>query len=202
MKQKIKTTLLIASIFTVVSCMVIPFVASQGEASIIIANTADFNVLAMTGTGFDPNATVTITMYQQGGLTPLQTFSSVTDSEGNFVTTLTLQPVLTTGIYTFSASTSNVNAFTGHVIFNPSDQQTPSPGPTTKSVNATPNNSNIFNVTGSGFVASREVTLVLKNPQGATVYRFPDELSTDTQGRFSTIAIVPTSINGTFTLEA
>ena len=60
---------------------------------------------------------------------------------------------------------------------------------------ATPNNSNIFSATISGFGALSNVTLQLMNGN-TTVYTFPGTMQTDANGSFSSIMIVPTSIQG------
>jgi len=66
---------------------------------------------------------------------------------------------------------------------------------------ASPNNSNIFRVTGNGFSTSETVWLRLVAGE-TTVFNFTETIETDEQGSFSTIVIVPTSIHGTFNLTA
>lgn len=67
---------------------------------------------------------------------------------------------------------------------------------------ATPDNSNIFNATGTGFTANANVTLQLWEGNTTLIYTFPNA-TTDSSGNFSTILIVPTSIpNATYTLTA
>ena len=67
---------------------------------------------------------------------------------------------------------------------------------------ATPDNSNIFNATGTGFTANSNVTLQLWNGSTTLIYTFPNA-TTDSSGNFSAILIVPTSIpNATYTLTA
>ena len=67
---------------------------------------------------------------------------------------------------------------------------------------ATPDNSNIFNATGTGFTANSNVTLQLWNGSTTLIYTFPNA-TTDNSGNFSAILIVPTSIpNATYTLTA
>ena len=63
---------------------------------------------------------------------------------------------------------------------------------TESSITATPNNSNIFRVVGSGFDASSSVTLVLKTGDAVT-YTFPEIITTDEAGAFNAIVIVPGS---------
>lgn len=61
----------------------------------------------------------------------------------------------------------------------------------------TPDNSNIFNVTGTNFDISDEVTLELI-ANGTTYYTITDDvdLSTNANGTFTAIVIIPTSIDG------
>lgn len=68
---------------------------------------------------------------------------------------------------------------------------------------ATPDNSNITNVMGSGFDPSEIVSLKLLNATtGEEVYVFPENILTDENGNFSGIVIIPTSIHGTFNMTA
>ena len=68
---------------------------------------------------------------------------------------------------------------------------------------ATPNNSNITNVMGSGFDPLEIVSLKLLNATtGEEVYVFPENILTDENGNFSSIVIIPTSIHGTFNMTA
>ena len=68
---------------------------------------------------------------------------------------------------------------------------------------ATPDNSNITNVVGSGFNPSEIVSLKLLNATtGEEVYVFPENIATDENGNFSGIVIIPTSIHGTFNMTA
>jgi len=71
----------------------------------------------------------------------------------------------------------------------------------TASLIASPDNSNIFRVTGSGFNASETVWLRLVADE-TTVFNFTETIETDAEGKFSAIVIVPTSIHGTFSLTA
>jgi len=61
-------------------------------------------------------------------------------------------------------------------------------------LSVTPNNSNIFQVNGSGFAPNETVTLALYN-SSILVYTFPSMIANST-GSFSGIEIVPTSIIG------
>ncbi len=72
---------------------------------------------------------------------------------------------------------------------------------TETSITATPDESNIFNVNGTGFNASTEVTLKLI-ANDTTYYTFPENITTDNEGNFTATVIVPTSISGTYNLTA
>jgi hypothetical protein len=62
---------------------------------------------------------------------------------------------------------------------------------------ATPDNSNIFNFTGTGFNEDEEVTLELET-NDTTYYTITDdvEITTDANGTFTATVIIPTSIDG------
>lgn len=66
---------------------------------------------------------------------------------------------------------------------------------------ASPNNSNIVMVSGTGFNASSPVSIRLINDNG-TMHVFAEQISTDVKGNFSSIIIIPTSIAGTFNMTA
>jgi hypothetical protein len=68
-------------------------------------------------------------------------------------------------------------------------------------ISATPNNSNIVKVSGKGFNASETVTLGLWN-ETVKQYSFPENVTTDLGGNFSTIVIIPTSLRGNYFLVA
>jgi hypothetical protein len=73
---------------------------------------------------------------------------------------------------------------------------------TDTAITATPDESNIFNVTGSGFDSGAEVTLELV-ANDTTYYSFTESITTDENGTFTAIVIVPTSTTGaTYNLTA
>lgn len=69
------------------------------------------------------------------------------------------------------------------------------------SLTASPNNSNIIQVTGIGFNASTPVELYLTQ-NNTLASTFNTSVSTNGSGAFSTIYIIPTSLEGSFTLTA
>jgi hypothetical protein len=73
---------------------------------------------------------------------------------------------------------------------------------TDAALTATPDGSNIFRVTGTGFDADANVTLTLV-ANGTTYYNFTEALTSDADGNFTAIVIVPTYITGaTYNLTA
>lgn len=75
------------------------------------------------------------------------------------------------------------------------------PFATAATLTASPNNSNIINVNGSGFNQTSPVSLFLFNGTEA-IYTFPEQITTDADGNFSAIVIVPTILHGTFNITA
>jgi hypothetical protein len=159
-------------------------------------------VVTITGSGFDSLSPVTIEIYLSGQSTPTYSLPGTsTDNQGNFVVNATL-PAVTGNQSPFiliMATTANVTGSTPYLL--PYEGQIPG-GTGQKTFKASPDNSNIFNVTGTGFGASKLVTLTLTLSSGLIAYTFPDQIKTDDGGRFSTIAIVPTTISGAFNLTA
>lgn len=175
--------------------------AQSTSGSVYVSSTANPNVIAITGSGFDSSAQVSLGVYLRDGATLLTVLpDTTTDDAGNFATNVSVPVVGTSGIYIVIANTTNVMGFQPFVFFSPGDA--PDTGSGTRSVSISPDNSNIFNVTGKGLGDSKTVTLKLALESGATAYSFPEQTTTDSQGRFSTIVIVPTSLSGTFSLVA
>ncbi len=179
--------------------------AQTNTGTLTITGTSDPNVVTISGSGYDPSATVTLGLYFTDGVTEVAALpNSMTDSQGNFSINVTLPPVYETAIYVFEANTTNVTGSQSYVLYSPSDQQTGSGSSGVPTIEISPDDSNIFNITGTGFEASATVSLELNQNQteGSPAYIFPEQLTTDSQGNFSAIEIVPTTISGTFTLVA
>jgi hypothetical protein len=177
--------------------------AQTTDGILIVSNTEDLAVVGVTGIGFDPTQPITLNVYNNIG-NPLGSFPGpTTDSTGSFEFNLTLPYITQTGIYTFIANTSTISGRVDHILFS---QANPRPVPTATAgvaaITVVPDNGNIFNVTGIWFDASRRVTLKLNNAAGLTAYFFPENVTTDAQGRFSAILIVPTTLSGRFNLIA
>ncbi len=173
--------------------------AQSTIGSVYVTLTSDPNVIAIAGSGFDASSPVSMGVYLRDAL--LAVFPDArTDETGNFAANVSVPFVGESGIYIVMANTTNVVGYQPYVFYSPGD--IPDTGSGLKSLSVSPGNSNIFNVTGRGLGASKSVTLRLTQAAGATAYTFADKMTTDSQGRFSMIAIVPTSINGTYTLVA
>ena len=198
-----KSALTIAVTLVLLTVILASSVYAQSEQGVLIASAKDTpNVLTLSGSGFDASATANIGLYLPDQTTLAFSFSDVTtDSQGNFAVNITLPTVSTSGFYLFIANTTNVKGFQPWVLYSPSDASGPSIN-VPEIVKVSPDDSNIFNVTGQGFDASKPVTLKLAPPHGPAVYIFPDNITTDGHGRFSAIIIVPTRINGAFNLAA
>jgi len=169
--------------------------------NVYVTSTLNPNVITIAGSGFDASAPVSLGVYLRDGTTLLAVFPDAnTDDTGNFAANVSAPIVGTSGIYFVMANTTNVFGYQPYVFYSPGDAPDPGSGP--RSVSVSPDNSNIFNVTGRGFGDSKAVTLRLTLASGATAYTIPDQMTSDSQGRFSTIVIVPTSISGTYNLVA
>lgn len=175
--------------------------AQSTTGNVYVTSTLNPNVITVAGSGFDASSLVSLGVYLRDGVTLLAVLPDAnTDDTGNFAANVSVPFVGASGIYFVMANTTNVIGYQPYVFYSPGDAPDPGSGP--RSVSVSPDNSNIFNVTGKGFGASKAVTLRLTLPSGATAYTFADQMTTDSQGRFSTIGIVPTSISGTYALVA
>jgi hypothetical protein len=190
--------------FGLLATMLVSSVCAQGgDATLIAISTLDANVITLRGSGFSASSTVSLSVFLNDGMTLVAVLpDAVSDSAGNFEVNVTAPIVQTSGIYLFGANTSSVFGFQPWVFYALNDLPTGGGSTGPKAVSVSPDNSNVFNVTGRGLGASRDVKISLNQSRGVPVYTFTDTIKTDSQGRFSTILIVPTSISGTFTLVA
>ena len=177
--------------------------AQPAQGSLSASATDKPNIFTLTGSGFDPSSTVNLGLYLNDGTTLAFALpDSTTDSAGNFAVNVTLPTVSTSGFYVFVANTTNVIGYQPWILYSPNDASQTGPSGLPQTVRISPDNSNIFNVTGQGFDPSKPVNLILAPPHGNATYPFPSSITTDSNGRFSAIVIVPTSISGTFNLVA
>jgi hypothetical protein len=199
---RLRKTLSFAISFTLLAIIMVSSVQAQSTiGNVYVISTLDPNVITVGGSGFDPSAPVSLGVYLRDGTTLLAVFPDArTDDTGNFAANFSVPLVGESGIYLVMANTTNVIGYQPYVFYSPGDVPDSGSGP--KAVSVSPDNSNIFNVTGRGLGTSKGVTLKLTLATGATAYTFADQITTDSQGGFSTIVIVPTSISGTYTLVA
>jgi hypothetical protein len=173
-------------------------------ATLTVVPTSDSKVITVIGSGFDPNESVYLALANAttGVVVYNFTESISTSIVGTFVKNVTL-PTATYGTYNIYAQTSTVSAnkdYTITFLLNPK-------------ITVSPDNSNIFKVTGSGFSPYDGVVFTLADISSASstgysfavyssVYNFTDVGITDSLGNFTTTLIVPTSISGNHTLIA
>ncbi len=201
-----KSALTVAMTLVFLTVMLTTSARAQPTPGTLTASSTDTpSVLTLTGSGFGTSATVNIGIYLNDQTTLAFALpDATTDDLGNFAVNITLPIVSTSGFYLIIANTTNVVGFQPWVLFSPSDaSQTGPAGNVPETVKVSPDNSNIFNVTGQGFDVSKPVTIILAPPHGPATYTFPpSQITTDSQGRFSAIVIVPTTISGSFNLVA
>jgi len=196
-----KHLMIMFSLILLVVMLVSLVYAQSTMGNVYVTSTLNPNVITVAGSGFDASSPVSLGVYLRDGVTLLAVLPDAnTDDTGNFAANVSVPFVGTSGIYFVMANTTNVIGYQPYVFYSPGDAPAPGSGP--RSVSVSPDNSNIFNATGKGFGASKAVTLRLTLASGATAYTFADQMTADSQGRFSTIVIVPTSISGTYTLVA
>ena len=171
--------------------------AQNTTATLTTSATNDNGIITVTGIGFNASENIALELLNSDGTLAYNfTEAITTDTSGNFAANVTL-PTNVYGTFNLTASASNITAYTQYTISQPA---------TTYSslgvLSATPDNSNIIEVSGSGFNASENVWLGLTDSNGNIVYNFTELVASDAQGNFSAITIVPTNISGTYNLFA
>ncbi len=153
--------------------------------------TSTSNAITLSGSGFDPTENLTLFMLNETDNSNLYNFTETitTDDAGAFTANVTL-PSGFYGTYNVTAQTTNVDAFTEYTISGAA------------TLSATPDDSNIMAVSGSGFNANQTLTLQLNDTSTTTAYTFLDNITTDSEGNFTSTVIIPTSISGSYTLVA
>jgi hypothetical protein len=161
-------------------------------ATLAVAPTSNGNVITVIGNMFNANETVYLALVNQTTGVVVYNFTEAitTSSIGTFSSTVTI-PSAAPGTYIIYAKTSTVTASTVYTITNSA----------TPKITASPANSNIIKVVGSGFSPMEGVGFILVGATGAA-YNFTDITVTDTLGNFTVTLIVPTSISGNHTLMA
>jgi hypothetical protein len=168
---------------------------STPNANITVTATSNSDIVAVTGTGFNTSEQVYFSIVDSNSFVVYDfPNTGLTDSNGNFTDSLVIPPGFH-GAYTITAQTSGVAAWTDYTF----SALVSTIGAT---LTATPDNSNIIEVAGSGFNTSETVSFGLLDAAGSLAYKIPKNATTDNQGTFSTIVIIPTTIRGTYTMFA
>jgi hypothetical protein len=188
-----KQSLAILVALCIMLAMPIVAVASANTvATLMVVPTSNSNVITVIGSWFNANETVYLALVNQttGVVVYNFTESITTNSIGAFAKDVTL-PSATYGTYIIYAKTSTVTASTVYTITNSA----------TPKITASPANSNLIKVVGSGFDPMERVGFILVGTTGPA-YNFTDYGITDNLGNFTVTLIVPTSISGNYTLMA
>jgi hypothetical protein len=190
MTQQYKKATALTILCSILAFALVSFASASSTGTLNATSTIDSNSITLSGTGFDVNETVTLKMLNKTDSTVIHNFAetATTDSDGAFTINVTL-PSGYYGEYNITAETSSISAYDTYTI---SD---------VTSLTASPENSNIINVVGTGFNAEENVTLELNNA-ASTVYTFSEIITTNDQGSFNATVIIPTSLSGSFTLTA
>jgi len=133
--------------------------------------------ITISGTGFGASRSVTITF----GNTQIGT--TTTDTKGSFSSSLTI-PAQVTGTYTIKAS-DGINTDSKNFTISATTNISKTSGYIGESIT----------ISGTGFGASRSVTITFGNTQVATT-------TTDTKGSFSSSFAIPAHASGTYTIVA
>jgi len=193
MHKKYQTVIVLA---VLCSMLAMPIVAVADAAAVAVLNvvpTSDSKVVTVMGNGFNPDESVylALTNATTGIVVYNFTESPATSNIGAFTTDLTLPPGIY-GAYSIYAETSTVSANKDYTIV----------FVTNPKIAVTPPNSNIFKVSGSGFTPFDVAAFTLMDNRYASAYNFTDVGVADNQGNFTATLIVPTSLNGNYTLFA
>ncbi len=198
-----KTRKNLAVVLAMVSLLAMTFLCSanaQTSATLTAATTDVDDVITVNGEGFNASETVSLQLLDTTGTTLVYTFSesATTDENGTFAVNVTL-PTGVYGTYNLTATSETTMASIMYTIEEPT---TTEPTTTEAAITVNPDDSNIIAVSGSGFNTSESVTLQLYDTDGNLAYNFTTPVTTDDEGNFSTLLIVPTSLSGDFYVYA
>jgi hypothetical protein len=159
-------------------------------ATLTVVPTSNSNVINVIGNMFNANENVYLALVNQTTGVVVYNFTEpiTTSSIGQFANSVSM-PSAAPGTYIIYAKTSTVTASTVYTIANSAIPK----------ITASPANSNLIKVTGSGFGQMEGVGFVLVGATGP-VFNFTDFSVTDNLGNFTTTLIIPTSISGNYTL--
>jgi len=191
--KKYQTVIVLAVLCSVLAMPMLGVADAAAVAVLNVIPTSDSKVVTVLGSGFNPdepvylaltNATTGVVLYNSTEIT-------ATSSIGTFTADLTLPPGIY-GTYSIYAETSTVSAnkeYTIVFVTNPK-------------IDVSPPNSNIFKVSGSGFTPFDVAAFALRDAYFASAFNFTDIAVADNQGNFTATLIVPTSLNGNYTIFA
>jgi hypothetical protein len=207
LRRASKIFMITFTFFIVATASLISCAQTESFASISVYSDPIPGTAMVVGQGFGPSESVTISLYDgTGGLiSPLATVT--TDGGGYFNAAVSFRTLELIGTYVVTASSATASASASYEL-QPVPSYSNAPSPTTSgivqfpAVTSSPNNSNLINVTGTGFSASLPVLIRILRSNGSIAYSVNQNITTDAQGTFSTIINIPTTINGTFILQA
>jgi hypothetical protein len=190
---KIQSFAILAALCAMLTMPILATASAAAVATLTVVPTSNANTITVVGNGFDPSEPVYLALVNQTSGAVIYNFTqtATTTTLGIFTSDLTI-PSLPYGSYYIYAKTSTASAtkeYSITFITNPK-------------IAASPANSNIIKVTGSGFTPNQVITFTLTQNVFISAYNFTDIAATDTLGNFTITLIVPTSINGNYTLMA
>jgi len=191
--KKYQTVIVLAVLCSVLAMPMVAVADASAVAVLNVIPTSDSKVITVMGNGFNPDESVYLAMTNATTGVVVYNFTepTATSSIGAFTTDLTLPPGIY-GTYSIYAETSTVSANKEYTIrFQ-----------TNPKIDVSPPNSNIFKVSGSGFTPFDVAAFALRDAYFASAFNFTDIAVADNQGNFTATLIVPTSLNGNYTLFA
>jgi hypothetical protein len=190
--QKRRNIVLSLVICSIMALSFVAYAKADTAATLTTTTTDTGNVITLNGSGFNASESVYLALLKEtdGSVVYNFTESVITDSSGNFAANVTI-PTGVYGAYNLTAQTSTIVAYTEYNI-----------SLATPTLTVSPDDSNIILVSGTGFNASEVATLKIVDSNNETVYTFPDNITTDNQGNFTSTVIIPTNIKGSYTIIA
>ena len=191
-KNRKQILAVLVALCIMVSVPILATASANTVATLTVAPTSNSNVITVIGNMFNANETVYLALVNQTTGVVMYNFTEAitTSSIGTFAKDVTLPPA-SSGTYIIYAKTSTVTASTLYTIANSAMPK----------IVASPANSNIIKVVGSGFSPMEGVGFILVSATGPA-FNFTDIAVTDNLGNFTITLIIPTSINGNYTLMA
>ena len=190
--KKIQSYAILAVLCAMLTMPILVTARAAAVATLTVVPTSNANTITVVGNGFDPDESVYLALVNAttGVVVYNFTESISTTPLGTFSKEVTLPPA-TYGTYNIYAKTSTQVASKEYTVAIS----------TTPQITVSPDNSNIIKVAGSGF-GSMQIVVFTMVGSDYTSYNFTDYGMTDTLGNFTATLIIPTSINGNYTLMA